>query len=89
VRRVAAPSQEVASALLTGTTIPTSTGAAPAPAAPQTSAAQDNAAVEPLGQARLAFDYTHLGGGGADFLAAMVTEELAKSVPAARRLLVP
>ena len=83
------PSPEVAAAALTGTTIPASTGvaAAPAPAAPAT--AQDNAAVEPLGQARLAFDYTHLGRAGADFFAAMVAQELAKNVPEMRRLLVP
>ena len=83
------PSPEVAAAALTGTTIPASTGvaAAPTPAAP--AAAQDNAAVEPLGQARLAFDYTHLGRTGADFFAAMVAQELAKNVPEMRRLLVP
>lgn len=79
------PSPEVAAAALTGTTIAASTGtAAAAPAQ-----AQDNAAVEPLGQARLAFDYTHLGRAGADFFAAMVAQELAKSAPGMRRLLVP
>ena len=83
-----APSPEVAAAALTGTTIPGSTGAPAAPAAAP-AAAQDNAAVEPLGQARLAFDYTHLGRTGADFFAAMVAQELAKKVPQMRRLLVP
>lgn len=85
-----APSPEVAAAALTGTTIPGSTGvpaAAATAAAP--AAAQDNAAVEPLGQARLAFDYTHLGRAGADFFAAMVAQELAKNVPQMRKLLVP
>jgi lysophospholipase L1-like esterase len=74
----AAPSQVVATALLTGTTIEASTGqTSAAPAA----AAQGNAAVEPMGQARVAFDYTHLGARGADFFAAMVTQELAKVAP--------
>ena len=81
----AGPSPEVMAAALTGTTIPASTGAPAAPSA----RAQDNAAVEPLGQARLAFDYTHLGREGADFFAAMVAQELAKSAPAIRSLLVP
>jgi lysophospholipase L1-like esterase len=83
----APPSPEVAAAALTGTTIPASTGAAPA--APGAPAVQDNAAVEPLGRARLAFDYTHLGRAGADFFAAMVAQELARQAPAMRRLLVP
>ena len=94
----AAPSQEVAAALLTGTTIPASTGV-PAPAvpaappaaqpAPGAATLQDNAAVEPLGQARISFDYTHLGTTGADFFARMVTEHLAVAVPALRRNLIP
>lgn len=84
----APPSPEVAAAALTGTTIAASAGLAPAePGAPAPSV-QDNAAVEPLGQARLAFDYTHLGRAGADFFAAMVAQELARQVPAMRRLLV-
>ncbi|KAK0360109.1 hypothetical protein LTR94_028599, partial [Friedmanniomyces endolithicus] len=77
----AAPSAQVAAALLTGTTIAASTGTVPPavpaqPAAPAPVAAQDNAAVEPLGQARVSFDYTHLGGEGADFFAALVTRDL-------------
>jgi lysophospholipase L1-like esterase len=79
----AAPSPQVAAAALTGTTIPANAGAAPA--APP---AGQNAAAEPLGQARLVFDYTHLGRFGADFFAAMVAEELARAVPAMRPLLV-
>lgn len=94
----AAPSPEVAAALLTGTTIAASTGvpvtAAPAaPPAGQTPPApttlQNNADVEPLGQARISFDYTHLGVTGADFFARMVTKELAIAVPALRRNLIP
>jgi lysophospholipase L1-like esterase len=79
----AAPSAQVAAAALTGTTIPAATGAAPAAPAAQ------NAAAEPLGQARLAFDYTHVGRFGADFFAAMVAEELARAAPEMRPLLVP
>jgi lysophospholipase L1-like esterase len=74
----AAPSQVVATALLTGTTIEASTGQTPAARA---ATVQDNVAVEPMGQARVAFDYTHLGARGADFFAAMVTQELAKVAP--------
>lgn len=94
----AAPSPEVVAALLTGTTIAASTGvpvtappAAPAAgqAAPAPSTLQSNADVEPLGQARVSFDYTHLGVTGADFFARMVTKELALAVPALRRNLIP
>lgn len=101
----AAPSPEVAAALLTGTTIAASTGvpvtAAPAAppagqvappaglAAPAPTTLQNNADVEPLGQARISFDYTHLGVTGADFFARMVTRELAVAVPALRRNLIP
>lgn len=82
------PSPEVAAALLTGTTIPGSTGVTPTPATPALQA-QNNAAVEPLGQARVSFDYTHLGREGADFFAALVTRDLILAVPALRRVLVP
>lgn len=82
------PSPQVAAAALTGTTLAASTGVAPAPAAPAPAPPSDNAAVEPLGQARLAFDYTHLGRAGADFFAAMVAGELARSAPETRGLLV-
>ncbi len=91
-------SPEVAAALLTGTTIASSTGVAPtaSPAAPPAAqpapgaaTLQNNAAVEPLGQARISFDYTHLGTVGADFFARMVTEHLAEAVPALRRNLIP
>ncbi|CAD1786131.1 rhamnogalacturonan acetylesterase [Xanthomonas euroxanthea] len=51
--------------------------------------AQDNANAEPMGQAKLAFDYTHLGADGADLFAAIVADELAKHVPALRPLLIP
>lgn len=77
------PSSDVAAAAAGGTTIPAATGAAPPPPPPQ-----DNAATEPLGDAKLAFDYTHLGREGADFFSAMVAGALAKAVPATRRLMV-
>ena len=74
------------SAAQAGTTV----GAPPAagtPVAP--GAAQNNAATEPMGQAKIAFDYTHLGPEGADFFAAIVADELARQVPALRRNLIP
>lgn len=88
----AAPSPEVAAAMLTGTTIaanpvpPVPTAATPPPPPTQ---AQINASVEPVGQAKTAFDYTHLGRGGADFFAALVTRDLMIAVPELRRSLVP
>lgn len=84
----AAPSPEVAAALLTGTTIASNTGVPAAPGAPNPTA-QNNAAVEPLGQARVSFDYTHLGRNGADFFSALVTRDLIEAAPAMRRLLIP
>lgn len=78
------PVREVSAAALTGTTIANPTAAAASPAAPQ-----NNAAVEPLGDAKLAFDYTHLGPVGADFFSKMVADELAIVVPKMRPLLVP
>ena len=88
-QRPAAPEQVVAAQA--GTTIgvppsavPAATAATPAPAT-----AQDNAAAEPMGQAKLAFDYTHLGPEGAALFAAIVADELAQQVPALRRNLIP
>ena len=63
--------------------------AAPAAIATSPAIAQDNAAVEPMGQAKLAFDYTHLGPEGAALFAAIVADELAQQVPALRRHLIP
>lgn len=81
------PSAEVLEAATkTGTTIAASTGVPVAPGATPTP--QNNAAVEPMGQAKLSFDYTHLGVVGADYFSAIVTDELAKSVPALRRYLI-
>lgn len=88
----AAPPAGVSAAMLTGTTIPANAGAAPAPpsgSAPPAAPGQNNAAVEPLGQARISFDYTHLGRAGADFFAALVTRDLMIAVPELRRNLVP
>ena len=84
----AAPSAEVAAAMLTGTTIAANPTPAVAPATPATQA-QVNAAVEPVGQARMSFDYTHLGRNGADFFAALVTRDLMIAAPELRRSLVP
>ena len=86
-----APPAHVLDAARTGTTIAANTPApgagAPAATAPQT--AQNNAAVEPMGQAKLSFDYTHLGETGADYFATLVMTDLAKAVPALRRFLIP
>jgi len=76
----AAPAQ--VSAALGGKTV----GAAPMAGAP---AAQNNAVAEPMGQAKVAFDYTHLGPDGAALFATLVTEELARQVPSLRPLLIP
>ncbi len=73
---------QVASAL-GGTTV----GASPAVAG--ATAAAQNAALEPMGQAKRAFDYTHLGADGAAVFASLVATELAREVPALRPLLLP
>lgn len=85
----AAPEQ--VSAAQAGTTIgaPPTAAATTTVARPAHTAAQDNAATEPMGQAKLAFDYTHLGAEGADFFAAIVADELARAVPQLRRQLIP
>ena len=88
-QRPAAPEQVVAAQA--GTTIGTPPSASPATPAATTArtVAQDNAAAEPMGQAKLAFDYTHLGPEGAALFAAIVADELAQQVPALRRNLIP
>lgn len=82
------PAPEQVSAAQAGTTI-----GMPAPASPVSvgtqPAAQANAAVEPMGQAKLAFDYTHIGPEGADLFAAIVAEELSRAAPALRGQLIP
>ncbi|MBW8812681.1 MAG: rhamnogalacturonan acetylesterase [Caulobacterales bacterium] len=80
------PSEAVRAAAATGTTIAASTGVAPAAAPANT--AQDNAALEPLGDPKLSFDYTHLGPEGADVFSAMVTRLLARAVPELRKELI-
>jgi len=79
----APPSQAQVLAALEGTTI--DAGAAP----PGVTGAAANALLEPMGQARRAFDYTHLGDEGAATFAALVTEELARAAPGLRPLLLP
>lgn len=83
------PPEVIEAAAKTGTTTsanpPAAAGATPAPAP----APQNNAAVEPMGQAKLSFDYTHLGVVGADYFSTIVTDELSKAVPALRRYLIP
>lgn len=83
------PSPQVLEAGKTGTTIPGSTGVAPTPNAPPLTEAQIRDSLEPMGQAKLSFDYTHLGREGADVFATIVTRELAAAVPDLRRDLIP
>lgn len=80
------PSREQAAAALGGTTIGN-----PAPATVATPGVQPSAlaVVEPMGDPKWSFDYTHLGHDGADFFSAIVTAELAVKVPAMRRFLLP
>ena len=84
------PSPEVLAAARTGTTIAANPVPAPAPTGTSAPAQpQNNAAVEPMGQAKLAFDYTHLGEAGADYFSVLVANELAKAAPTLRRYLIP
>jgi lysophospholipase L1-like esterase len=83
------PSAEVLAAGKTGTTIPGSTGVPAAPNTPPPTQEQINASLEPMGQAKASFDYTHLGREGADYFSTIVTKELARVVPDLRRDLVP
>ena len=76
-------SQAQVLAALDGTTIDAGT------ATPGVAGAAANALLEPMGQAKRAFDYTHLGDEGAAAFAALVTEELARAAPELRPLLLP
>jgi lysophospholipase L1-like esterase len=80
------PSPEVAAAAATGTTIEAAKEINDRPPANNAKAADP--ALPPLAQPKLSFDYTHLGRVGADYFAAMVTEELATQVPEMRPLLI-
>lgn len=71
------PSPEVATALLSGTTVDL-----PPAVRPQ-------AAEGFFGQPPLAFDYTHLGPEGAAFIATLMTQELGRVLPELRPSLVP
>ena len=82
------PAPEQVSAAQAGTTIGVPAPASSVSVSTQT-AAQTNAAVEPMGQAKLAFDYTHIGPEGADLFAAIVADELSRAVPALRGQLIP
>ena len=83
----ARPLPEQVSAAQSGTTV----GASPTTASATNAAqrARDNAAAEPMGTPKLAFDYTHLGPEGAAFFSAIVADELAQQVPALRHNLMP
>jgi lysophospholipase L1-like esterase len=88
------PSTEVAAAAASGTTISAQTGVAPSTppsAADNTTVTpkSDKTAAAPMGNVNGAFDYTHLGRDGADYFAAIVTNELAAKVPLLSQYLVP
>ena len=76
------PSAEVAAAATAGTSIPGSTGVA-------ATEVNDPPPVAGMAQPKLSFDYTHLGGHGADYFATMVTAALALAAPEMRPLLIP
>jgi lysophospholipase L1-like esterase len=75
------PSAEVAAAAKEGRSLPATTGVA-------STEVNDKPAIEGMAQAKLSFDYTHLGRHGADYFASMITEELALNVPEMRPLLI-
>ena len=76
------PSAEVAAAATAGTSIPGSTGVT-------STEVNDPPPVAGMAQPKLSFDYTHLGGHGADYFATMVAAALALAVPDIRPLLIP
>jgi len=76
------PSAPVAAAASAGTSIPGSTGVT-------ATEVNDPPPVAGMAQPKLSFDYTHLGGHGADYFATMVTAALALAVPDLRPLLIP
>ena len=92
----AAPDPRVREAAKSGTTVearfydPPLLGAAkPSTSTPAPAPQQANAAAEPMGQPKVAFDYTHLGHDGAEVFASMVAKDLADVAPALRRNLNP
>ena len=76
------PSAQVAAGATAGTSIPGSTGVT-------ATEVNDPPPVAGMAQPKLSFDYTHLGGHGADYFATMVTAALALAVPDLRPLLIP
>ena len=92
----AAPDPRVREAARSGTTVearfydpPVPGAATPTTSAPAPAPQQANAAAEPMGQPKVAFDYTHLGHDGAEVFASMVAKDLADVAPALRRNLNP
>jgi lysophospholipase L1-like esterase len=79
------PSVAVAAAAERGTTIAANTDENEQP----TQAGAPGAEEFPgMAQAKLSFDYTHLGRPGSDYFAAMITRELAREIPGMRALLI-
>jgi lysophospholipase L1-like esterase len=81
------PSPEVASAMISGTTITANIGTVALASA--SVVGQNDAQVERLGDPKLSFDYTHLGQAGADFFSKLVVDELAVAMPQLRPQLIP
>ena len=79
---ISPPPQHVREAALSGTTI---SGNSPAPSTEE----QRRNQIEPVGQAKSSFDYTHLGREGADYFSKIVVEELSKVLPEAATILLP
>lgn len=84
--QVPPPAQLIAAAL-GGTTVDSS--ASPPARDRQPPSSDDAGARQLTAQAKLAFDYTHLGPMGADFFATLVTDELSRALPELRERLVP
>jgi lysophospholipase L1-like esterase len=74
------PAAAVAAAAAKGTTIAAVTEVDDTP---------PPASLPGMAQPKASFDYTHLGGTGSDYFAAMMAQELAKQIPDMRPLLIP
>lgn len=85
------PSPQLVAAALNGTTVDRPSSGPSVPAGIPSSAPDDKSSGSErlMAQARLAFDYTHLGPAGAELFATLVTDELARAVPELRERLVP
>lgn len=83
------PSSDLLAAAETGTTAGLPHTGLPAQPVPQPESGPLNAPLLPLGDAKLVFDYTHLGPAGAAYFSKIVAAELARAVPELRWDLMP